>query len=105
MNTEIVPVKLEFNGYAIEQNESNNFFAITINTGSIQGEFVSYGDAVSCSCSVEMSCSNLPKVGVRFEVFFKIADAWISFGRFIITDEPVKRNERTTFTGAYSFMK
>lgn len=88
MNLDKVNARIFVNGYLIE-DDSIDLYTINMSTGCISGNFIGYGATYSPSCEIIMSETDMFNIGDRVTVQFYLDGEWVTFGSYVLVDEPV----------------
>ena len=93
MTTEYVDVKVKIG--AVEfTNEELQIDSIKISNGCYDGSVFGIGNVYIKNASITMNYRDGITKGLSMEIFFEYQGAWISFGKFVVTETPVMSGDK-----------
>ena len=93
MTTEYVDVKVKI-GEIEYTNEELQIDSIKISNGCYDGSVFGIGNVYIKNASITMNYLDGISKGLNIEIFFQYQGAWISFGKFIVTETPVMSGDK-----------
>lgn len=93
MTTDYVDVKLKI-GAVEYTNEKLQIDSIKISNGCYDGSVFGIGNVYIKNASITMNYLDGISKGLNIEIFFQYQGAWISFGKFIVTETPVMSGDK-----------
>ena len=93
MTTEYVDVKVKIG--AVEfTNEELQIDSIKISNGCYDGSVFGIGNVYIKNANITMNYRDGITKGLSMEIFFEYQGAWISFGKFVVTETPVMSGDK-----------
>ena len=93
MTTEYVDVKVKIG--AVEfTNEELQIDSIKISNGCYDGSVFGIGNVYIKNASITMNYRDGITKGLNMEIFFEYQGAWISFGKFVVTETPAMSGDK-----------
>lgn len=93
MTTEYVDVKVKIG--AVEfTNEELQIDSIKISNGCYDGSVFGIGNVYIKNANITMNYRDGITKGLNMEIFFEYQGAWISFGKFVVTETPVMSGDK-----------
>ncbi len=93
MTTEYVDVKVKIG--AVEfTNEELQIDSIKISNGCYDGSVFGIGNVYIKNANITMNYRSGITKGLSMEIFFEYQGAWISFGKFVVTETPVMSGDK-----------
>ena len=93
MTTDYVDVKVKI-GAVEYTNEKLQIDSIKISNGCYDGSVFGIGNVYIKNASITMNYLDGISKGLNIEIFFQYQGAWISFGRFVVTETPVMSGDK-----------
>ncbi len=98
MNTDYALAKIIIDGVEyLSGDENTRIDSVTITTGAYDGNVVGVGCVYGARCFVQMQTIRKILIGSKVEVYFKIKDKWVLFGRFKIKTQPAFSDDLMSF--------